>query len=117
MKYRLLVLTIFSFSCKTKPKELLRFVNDQNDGWNAFNIVIHEDSSYTKSEFISDQNGLYSIKNDTVSFKTGPLKNYKLVLTKDSTGHVLKAVLIYQNQTTAMRTISDSLFFQNAIHH
>lgn len=113
MRYLLFLVTIATFSCKPKPRELLRVVNDQNDGFDAFNIVIYDDSSYVKTEFLSEQTGSYAIINDNIYFKSGTLKNYELVLEKDSSGHISKTALTYQKQVTQMRTLFDSLFFHN----
>jgi hypothetical protein len=110
MKYlSLLFLVVISFSCKPKPKELLRFVNDQNDGFNGFNICIYSDSSYEKREWESNA-GQYTMTDSAIYFKTGPLQDNKLVFGKDSAGCISQPQLIYEDRITAMRIILDSLF-------
>ena len=113
MKFGLLILIIVSFSCGPKPKELLRFVNDQNDAFNAFNISIFSDSNYEKSEFLSEEGGTYSLTNEAIYFKTGPLQDNKLRFTNDNLGCVKASQLVYVNHTTTMRTILDSLYCLN----
>ena len=112
MKFGLTILIIVSFSCKPKPKELLRFVNDKNDGFNAF-ISIFSYSSYEKSEFLSEEDGTYRLTNEAIYFKTGPLQDNELRFTKDNSGCIQVSQLVYKNHATTMRTILDSLYCPN----
>ena len=108
MKYYSCLLLLALFSCKHK-KELMRFVNEGNDGWNAFNISIYNDSTYDKREMESKM-GAYTMHGTEIYFKYGPCKDCKLIIDKDSTGCVHDPVLISDDHTTHMRVIFDSLY-------
>jgi len=119
MKFLFLILFISCFSCKQKQqqkpaKELIRFVNDQNDGFDAFNISIFDDSTYERdaSLFEEDvQRGNYSTNDTAIYFKSGKLNGDRIVFAKDSSGRINKPVLYQYNiSSTPMRIIFDSLF-------
>lgn len=111
MKRFLSVLILaFLYSCSARPVEILRLVNDQNDGWNAFTVSLFNDSTYKKEEFLSSAGGDYSVINDTVYFTTGALEKQTLVFGKDSLGCNGEPKLVFQRYTTVVRVIFDSLF-------
>ena len=118
MKYFLLILVMTSFSCRQKrqpkpAKELMRFVNDQNDGFNAFNISIFDDSSYKKDQslFAEDvERGEYSMNDTAIYFTSGKLNGGRIAFEKDRQGRLQKPILYRHGiMNTPMRIIFDSL--------
>jgi len=104
-------------SCKHSsrpPREILRFVNDQNDGWNAFPIALRDDSTF-EIEHLSFgepdvERGRYSISSEGILLFRGDSSHERIIFEVTPSGHILKPTYISDKRTIAMRVVFDSLF-------
>ena len=104
-----LVSTVLASCTSQTSPELARLVNDQNDGFNSFNLVIYVDSTYSKEEWTSS-NGRYTLSDSVIFFKTGPLKGQTLAFRTGTADCMCEPKLQEKNWEIAMRVIQDSLF-------
>jgi hypothetical protein len=111
MKYLFVILLMIT-SC-TQRKELVRLVNSNNDGFNAFNLSLRSDSSYAKTELVFNATGKYAIIDSLVIFKSGPYEGGKMIFHRDSLGCMNEPLLIEGTRETAMRVLFDSMFCNN----
>jgi hypothetical protein len=115
MKFIYLLLLFLIFSCSEKnnrphAKELVRFVNTPNDGFDAMGVLIFNDSTYRVEELAETSEGNYSMNDSVISFKTGKLESQSLVLVKNKDGCLGICNLASKDHTTNMRVVGDSLF-------
>jgi hypothetical protein len=96
---------LFLVSCRHQSKEILKFVNDQNDGWNAFSITLRDNNTYKREDFGSSYTGKYHISGTTIS-----LGKNEIVFDTTSSGCIYNARYGKEESLTDMRVVFDNLF-------
>lgn len=90
-------------------KTVLRLVNKPNDGWNAFNIIMHEDSSYEVRNIFVRSSGHYSISGNVILLHNATTDE-KIKFNMTDLNCPYNIQYISKSDTTDMRVILDSIF-------
>jgi hypothetical protein len=106
---------VIFFSCSRDPHVMLSLVNADNDGFNAFSIYLHDDSTYTIDDDLSNNKGRFTIDDTVIYFDGRNSNTKKLVYNKTSSGCLYNVRYVSENKTTDMRVISDSLYCKSVV--
>ncbi len=103
------------FSCngllkKDTRKKVLRLVNDQNDGFNAFNINFWDDHTYSTDNLSTDKSGRYSIAGNVIILDSAHADEERIAFDKNMLGCMYHVRYVTKKDTTDTRVIFDSLF-------
>jgi hypothetical protein len=121
MKYTLAVAMLsILVACKNRPeaprnpKEILKLVDEGNDGWNAFPIAFSDDSTF-KIEYFSFgdpdiETGKYSISEKSIYVFRQNSRKDKIIFDRTSTGCLYNVKYLSGDRTINMRVVRDSLF-------
>jgi hypothetical protein len=106
-------LLLFFISCAQKqPKEKLCLVNDQNDGWNAFSIILRDDNTYKIEDTEVRETGNYTISDNIIFLDCKSKQKDSIKFDRRTFGGISNVRYISKDRVTIMRVVSDSLFYK-----
>src|SRR5882724_2332093 len=114
MKYFLGAISmILLHACADHSRVVLRMVNDQNDGWNAFSIVLMDNNTYRATGITPEKSGRYTISRDTIYLDGNGSYDGKILFKKNALDCLFRIQYYDGQRVTDMRIILDSLFCHN----